>query len=143
MKQNHMKQILGETASQVVEIQMNVENLTNKVNEGSLTAVEVRRMGESLKEQEQELAKQRKKFSMSMVKSVEMMRQLFSTMSGYHNDKLLKIVDLDANDDFVLVPPPPSEDNQNEIKERDTMRVSFSLPLLLFMGLVAYKLTCT
>ncbi|ODN03239.1 Coiled-coil domain-containing protein 51 [Orchesella cincta] len=93
MKQNHLKQILGDTATQVASIQTTVEMLTDKVNEGALTAAEVSHMVTTLKLQEKEIAKQREELAHSIEESVKMLKLLFTAMSVYHNDKFLKTVD--------------------------------------------------
>ncbi|CAL8078834.1 unnamed protein product [Orchesella dallaii] len=111
MKQNHMKRILGETSSQVAAIQATVESLTSKINEGTITATEVSRIVTSLKEQEQDILKQREVLTASMEESAKLLKQLFTAMTVYHNDKFLKLID-----ELPAEPAPPSEDLISRLK---------------------------
>jgi len=131
MKQNHLKRILGETASQVAAIQTTVENLTSKVSEGSLTAVEVSRMVTNLKDQEAEMTKQREMLLRSIEESAKLLKQLFTAMSVYHNDKFLKIVD-----ELPVESPPPSEDIIARLKGG---KLQVSAAVFAALVILAYK----
>lgn len=69
IKQNHVKHILEETASQVSAIQSTVDNLSNKINE---TAV----LTASLSATQVNKAEEQEKLTKSLEKSVKILHQL-------------------------------------------------------------------